>query len=171
MRNKIIFDGDTCRVELTQQQWSIIDSSDVGMISDFRWCATRHNELSHFYAMSESFGKRIFMHRLISNPPDGMDVDHINRNALDNRRCNLRHATRSQNLANSIGKQNRKYGSKYKGVYFSAKDKSWYSSIKVNGVQKWLGTFSDQIAAANAYRIAAIKYFGEFARPTCAEDK
>ena len=102
------------------------------------------------------------MHRIILPPKKGFDIDHKNRNGLDNRRCNLRYATRSQNLANSKLPVNNTSG--FKGVRFEKDRGLWLARIKVNQVTKNLGRYKNKIDAAKAYNAAAIKYFGEFSR-------
>lgn len=46
--------------------------------------------------------RTIYLHRVITDAPAGMEVDHINHDSLDNRRCNLRVVTHKQNLNNRI---------------------------------------------------------------------
>lgn len=87
-------------------------------------------------------------------------MDHKNLNRLDNSWDNLRLATSSQNGANCLHKKNSKSG--IKGVYFAKNQ--WHAKIQVNYRIIPLGDFDDKLAAALAYRDAAIKYFGEFAR-------
>jgi hypothetical protein len=100
------------------------------------------------------------MHRLIMNAPIGYDVDHINHNGLDNRRCNLRVCTRTQNQANS---KPRKKSSKYKGVSWSNSENKWRAFIRINGKGKTIGRFDSELDAAEAYNNEAKKCFGEFA--------
>ena len=59
-------------------------------------------------------GKMISMHREIAGARDGEDVDHRNRDSLDNRRRNLRKCTKSQNGANRPAQRDNSSG--YKGV-------------------------------------------------------
>lgn len=89
-------------------------------------------------------------------------IDHINGIRSDNRICNLRLATRSQNQCNS--RRNSRNKSGYKGVHWSKHDKVFRASIEVNGKKIGLGAFHDAISAHAAYCVAAKKYFGEFAR-------
>jgi hypothetical protein len=90
---------------------------------------------------------------MYGNFPSG-DIDHINRNPLDNRKANLRIATPSQNNANQDTSR------KYKGAYKNAKGTTW--SAKLCG--KHLGNFSTELDAAKAYDAAAIQKYGEFAK-------
>ena len=87
-----------------------------------------------------------------------MEVDHINHNTLDNRRCNLRLATHGQNMANSRPNK----GRKYKGVW-QIMGKYWVAFIGKNKKQIYLGSFSTPKLAAKAYDEAARKKFGEYA--------
>ena len=107
--------------------------------------------------------KVVCMHREVAHTPDGLFCDHINGRTLDNRKKNLRSATRSQNVWNSK-KTSRSGYSKYKGVTFRKRSKRWVSMIGVNSRQIFLGSFEDEIRAAKAYDKAAKKHFGEFAK-------
>lgn len=84
--------------------------------------------------------------------PDG-DIDHINGERSDNRICNLRLATRSQNLQNirKIRGDNR---CGVTGVFFNAKHNKWQAQITSNGKGKYLGLFEDKSSAAQAYATA-----------------
>lgn len=77
---------------------AIIDSDDVEKCKKYKWHIK--NDGRNKYAISNG-SKRVFLHRLIMNYYDtGMDIDHINRNGLDNRKSNLRIVTRSRNIMN-----------------------------------------------------------------------
>ena len=86
----------------------------------------------------------------------------INRNPLDNRRCNLREATRSQNAVNSRKKANA--SSRFKGVAWYKPRRQWRSALVVQGKLIDLGFFDDERAAALAYDTEARKQYGDFAR-------
>lgn len=104
--------------------------------------------------------KSILMHRFILNAKSGMEVDHRDLNALNNVRSNLRICSHSGNMANRLLRRD-SFG-KYKGV--QSRGSKWRARIRVNGIMKSLGTFSDIKAAARAYDTAANKIHGEFAR-------
>lgn len=111
-------------------------------------------------------GKNYKAHRLawlyMTGEPPPLYIDHINGVRDDNRWCNLRSATMSQNCFNSRKRQNKNYKSKYKGV--SRYYRKWMASIRVNGKTLRLGTFDSELDAHAAYRDAAILVAGEFAR-------
>ena len=101
---------------------------------------------------------RIYLHRYITGAPDGMFVDHINGNKLDNRSCNLRVCTMAQNNMNTGPKTG-----KYKGVHWSKTQKKWVSQITKDGKTQTLGSFGTEEAAAIAYNKAATELYGEYA--------
>lgn len=97
----------------------------------------------------------IQLHRLIMSFPEGLLVDHIDRNPLNNKKSNLRCATRQQNCFNVAPT------AKYKGVR-----REWLkfsSRIHFNGKTKYIGSFKTEIEAAVAYDNEAKILFGEFA--------
>ena len=103
------------------------------------------------------------MHRVILGATKGDQVDHINGNKLDNRRCNLRLCSGSQNQMNrrAIGGV-----SKFKGVVWQKRSGAggfWRASITKDGVTKYLGSFSTDLEAAAAYNSAAQELYGAFA--------
>jgi hypothetical protein len=97
--------------------------------------------------------------------PDGMHTDHVNGNGLDNRRCNLRICSNSQNHMNRRKMPGK--SSVYKGV--CAKPGKWESAIRVKRKLIHIGYFKNECDAAKAYDKSARKYFGEFARPNFIE--
>jgi hypothetical protein len=112
-------------------------------------------------------GLRFYAHRLAWAMSHGewptLDVDHINQNKSDNRICNLRHASRSENMFNRGKNKNNTSG--IKGVMFCKDTKKWVSRIMVNRKTIYIGRFTDKQKASEAYLEKAKEYRGEFA--TC----
>jgi hypothetical protein len=90
---------------LTRGKVAIVDDEDYALVNRMKWQAAPSRDT--FYAMCGIPGlrgqQRLLMHRLIMDPPKGMEIDHINGNGLDNRRANMRIVTRQQNLQNRRG--------------------------------------------------------------------
>jgi len=146
-------------IKLTQGRMAIVDDDDYERLQQWKWCCSGNGYVIRHRPGHESV---ILMHREVLGTPDGIDTDHINGNKLDNRKENLRFCNGSQNMANQGKLSNNTSG--YKGVTWDKLNKKWKSQIKVYGINIHLGRFINVEDAANAYKEAAIKYFGEFAR-------
>lgn len=109
-------------------------------------------------------GRRIviYMHRQILGFPVGQDVDHINGDRLDNRRENLRAASRSQNNYNRRKRREGK-SSLYRGVTWCRNKKRWMAQIWAMGKHVVVGYFRDEQEAARARDGAALALHGDFA--------
>lgn len=90
------------------------------------------------------------------------EIDHIDCNELNNKWCNLREASRSQNEMNKGVSRNNSSGAK--GVSWNRRDKKWLAQIIVNGRYKYLGYFSSKCDAIAAYRAASADLHGQFSR-------
>lgn len=142
---------------------AIVDDYDADL-AEFNWT------LSHNYAnRTAKDGRRsIIMHRVVlervlGRPLEKSElVDHINMNGLDNRRENLRVATKSQNSANTKPRSSNKSG--YKGVSWDKSRQRWRSRIRHNGQYFWLGYFDNLQDAYSAYCKKAKELFGEYAK-------
>jgi len=88
-------------------------------------------------------------------------IDHINRDASDNRFANLREATNQENHCNHGPQSNNMSG--HPGVFWNAPTKRWHAYIKVAGSRKHLGCFTSMEDALVARKAAEKQYFGEFA--------
>ncbi|HMG65040.1 MAG TPA: hypothetical protein VK599_19005 [Streptosporangiaceae bacterium] len=152
----------------------LVDDEDHELVSRYRW----HIFEVQFrpngrplgpYAVARvndggGMAGQVRMHKLLTG---WTLTDHINHDGLDNRRENLRMASKSQNAQNSRPRLN--VSSPYKGVSWSVRDGSWSADIVLNGRQRHLGLFSSELAAAYAYDAASRELFGEFACPNFAE--
>lgn len=157
-------------IQLTRGKVAIVDDQDVWLIFIGKWHAVRHGKLTErWYASTTLKGKAVYMHRLILDAPKGLDIDHINGDGLDNRRENLRIATRSQNMRNAHTKPKRTKTSQYKGVSWWKQPKIqaggyWKAEIELPGRKRIVKYFHTEVEAARHYDQLAREHFGEHAR-------
>lgn len=160
---------DTITIPLTRGYETIIDAVDADL-AEFSWYTMVPKVSRTLYARRsfrvEGQVHTMSMHRAVMARALGRSidpheqVDHINGNGLDNRRCNLRICNRFQNQANSKRHKNNKSG--FKGV--SPARSRFQASIMVGRVRHKLGTFDTPEEAYEAYCEAAKRLHGEFAR-------
>lgn len=148
------------QVPLTNGGFTVVDAADAEMVFSRRWrSSNRKNRGSRsLYACSS---RGVLMHRLILSAPRGVQVDHRDRDGLNNRRSNLRLCTQSQNNANQAKTRGT---SRFKGVCWDKHSCKWQAAIQINHDRRYIGLFTSQEAAARAYDAAALELFGEFAR-------
>ncbi len=99
----------------------LLDDEDWDKISEYKWhihISSNKNRTEYvFTRINTKTGlQRIYMHRLIMNTSIIDFIDHINCNGLDNIKCNLRIATKSQNMSNMPKRRDNTSG--FKGVFF-----------------------------------------------------
>jgi hypothetical protein len=131
-----------------------VDDEDFAYLSQWTW------RLSGGYAKRTEAGKTLGLHNLVAERA-GMDmskeIDHISRIQLDNRRSNLRPATRQEQNRNQGKSKNNKSG--VKGVSWNKNTNRWRATIRINGRQLHLGLFDDLENAARAREAAELKHF------------
>lgn len=171
----IRIEGQVAYVPLTKGYEAIIDADDVPLVEGFDWHALvqrrRDGLVRAVYAIRsapQAGGKRrhLWMHRVILSLDEDAYGDHVDGNGLDNRRCNLRPATGTQNRQNLRLAANNTSG--IKGVSWAAREQRWRSVIRVNGGYVSLGYYANLDAAAEAYAQASAKLHGEFGRAASA---
>lgn len=149
-------------IPLTKGAVAIVDDEDYEELSQYKW--QLHNKGYAFQTERDREGvqKAIMMHRSILGLEHGdpRQGDHRDGSRLNNRRLNLRIATRLQNSANR--RLNSTSTSGFKGVCFDKRAGKWKAAISVNRKKIYLGLYQNTSDAHVAYKTAAVKYFGEF---------
>lgn len=154
-------------IPLTNSQLvTLVDDEDYELLAENRWqLSTSRRGSPASVVRTVSFGRRrrvtLLMHRVIMNASDESEVDHRNRNPLDNRKMNLRLATHANNMHNQPGKSGTT--SRFKGVWWFKERQRWVAQIRANGERECLGYFLREEDAAVAYNNAALRLHGEFA--------
>jgi len=140
-------------------------------IEDYRrWLSDRSAGVDgKGYAVIWVGSKKVRLHRMILDAPANMLVDHRNGDKMDNRRENLRLATKSQNACNSKLPANNTSG--HKGVYLNKSNGKWFAKVGVAGKAVALGTFNTQEEAIAARQAGERKYFKEFSYTTSQKEQ
>lgn len=153
------------RVRLSNGFVAWVDDEDFETVSKHKWCLSKKGK--NYYAVTnvpvgKYKQKTLYMHHLILPPVKGKIVDHVDRNGLNNRRRNLRHALWGENIVNSrmrVPKSSR--GSSFRGVYREPGN-GWYAAIRKEGKLVYLGLFDCEEDAARAFDAAAFELRGDF---------
>lgn len=152
-------------IQLTKGKITVVDDEYYDILSQYKW-QCHNNYAKRAGPRRNNKQTKIYMHRVVMELsgitiPSEMQIDHISRNKLDNRKENLRIASRAQNQRNHSIRNSNTSG--YKGVYWHTKANKWVSQINIDGIGTHLGLFSNIIHAALAYDRAAKEHHGEFA--------
>ena len=141
----------------------LIDQEDLGLLTQHgkgHWCfgvvPKGYAQMSYRMELGGIGSSPVFFHRLVMGCPIGMQVCHINKNRLDNRKENLQICSPSQKNMTTAGRGK----SKFKGV--SPSGKRWQAAIRLNGVNTYIGIYSTEAEAALAYDTSAKLQYCEF---------
>lgn len=150
---------------------AFVDDEDFERVNALRWRLSWSDQYAirtlNYYpeGVPRKFEYRkqgmLTMHSFILGPtPEGKQIDHKNRNRLDNRKENLRFATHKENQRNSTRKAN-KFG--FRGVSLQHGAKTWRARLCVDGKRIEVGGFKTAREAAVHYNKLAREYHGDFA--------
>lgn len=144
-------------IPLTHGKLAIIDDEDFEAVSKVPWCLSLQG-----YAVTRDGNTTMKMHHFIMGKREGLEIDHINNDKIDNRRSNLRHVTHAQNCQNSAMRNDNTSG--FRGVTYQMGRSAWKAQIYKDKKNHHLGLFPTKQEAALAYNKAAARLFGEFAK-------
>lgn len=146
-------------IPLTQGKVALVDDDMYNFLMQWKWfyAPMRHNA-DRGYAVRNGETKLIYMHRVIMNAPDGIEVDHENGDGLNCQKYNLRFATHAQNAQNKRKAQGTR--SQYLGVTWDQGKQRWRARVR----QVFIGRYRTEIEAAKARDAKAKEMFGDFVR-------
>lgn len=151
------------RIKLSNAGYALVDDEDFDRLRGFAWHQTKNGYAARS-VWADNSNKKVYMHRMILETPEGLDTDHIDYNKLNNQKANLRPASRSNNMANVRKARNK--ASQYKGVSKYNRPnlkKPWVAYIKQDYKMVNLGYFETELEAATAYNNKAVELFGTHA--------
>ena len=133
------------KIPLTKGATALVDDEDYEYLMQWRW----HLHSAGYASRKPRGDKQYYMHRELIACPLGMEVDHINRNPLDNRKQNLRAVPHWENMQNRPKQKNNKTG--FKGVYYDRRRKLWWAMKVINRRKYYLGNFHAPAEAAMVF--------------------
>ncbi len=139
------------QIPLTKGLYATIDEEDYEYVSRFKWRAF-NNGYTNYAVRSDRASNRmsIYMHReLLGDPERPNQVDHINRNGLDNRRKNIRVVTPQENQRNKGPQKNNIYSLR-QGVTYHKLNKKWQAQMQIDKKNVYIGSFSTEREAIEA---------------------
>jgi hypothetical protein len=155
-------EGDVRQIPLGGGYYAYVDAADYEWLSQWTW------HLHNGYAARRTKRELILMHRQIMQPPEGMLVDHKNRNKLDDTRVNLWVCTHAENARNR-GRP-RDASSRFIGVGYDRFCGKYYARLYHERKSLFIGYFTDEIAAARAHDLKAVEVLGEAAQLNFPEE-
>lgn len=160
-KNEIVIHEDYAEIVLYNRKCEEIARTQISLesvplVKDIKWRLLKTN-----YVEGQYQGKFVRLNRFLMNVTErGLEVDHIDRNPLNNRLSNLRICNRSQNIMNTSIRVDNKYNCK--GISFDKRVKKWRATITVNKKTIYLGQSSDIDEVIKLRIEAEEKYFGEY---------
>lgn len=156
--NQIIEKENFAEIVINSKKWgvkfAIIDKSDIAECSKLTWQVKFCKDTKQFYVVSSKHdAKEVKLHRYLMQCPNGLVVDHINHNPLDNRRENLRIITIRGNSLNQSKRKDNKSG--YSGVFKTKNGK--YKAVHYKTSLGVYNTKEEAIMMKNYYTEFVIK--------------
>ena len=154
--NKYTIKNNIIYVYTNGNKLFLLDKKFEYLLKEYYWFT---NNRGYICAKNKN-QKNIMVHRIITNCPNNLIVDHINHKLWDNRLCNLRICNQSKNCMNA--KLSYINTSGYKGVNFRKSDNRWVARININKKRIVIGAFDNKEDAIKARKEAENKYYKEY---------
>lgn len=153
MRNEYVVEGNVVKIFFKSGEYFICDLDMFPEISKHSWYKSKNG-----YAVTTINYKKVYAHVLVFGAKSGYEIDHTNRNKLDDRYCNLRYVTHHGNAINQdftvFQKNNPATGIEFR------KDK-YNAYIHYKGKKKHLGSFKTLAEAQESRKQAEDFYWGK----------
>ncbi|WP_416731355.1 hypothetical protein [Fictibacillus sp. JL2B1089] len=162
--NSFKIEGDVVAISLNGKvgkgKYTIVD---LDSFYKYNVCGSKYNwtmqKSTHVLSWDKELKQNVYLHVLINNDPTAENVDHRDRNPLNNLKSNLRSSTVKENQHNQNIRKDNKTG--YKNVALRSNG-SFGVTLRIDGNKEFLGEYSSPEMAAYAYDLVAPVFFGEF---------
>lgn len=149
------------QIKFPKNRYALVDDRDYLKILKYKWHIDGRGYVMR-NRLTKDDGSPIQLHRLILNPSQDKQVDHINGDRLDNRRDNLRVCSKSQNMCNRGPQKNNTSG--FKGIYYDKFAEKWRAKANFNGKVYSIARSKSKDKVIRAYNRLISKIQGEFAK-------
>src|SRR3990167_6514185 len=160
MTNDFINNSDgTTLIFLTQGQFTLIDTEDHTLVRQYKWIISKQPKGRFGVYAHKSRWENIQLARLILKIRGKLQIHHINRNLLDNRKCNLKITNTAHNqccakwISNTSG---------HRGVSFDKRAKVWIAQANINGKRVTIMRTKLKLEAIEAYNAKMVETYREF---------
>lgn len=160
-KNEIILYEDHAEIILYNRKCEEVARTQISLesiplVKDIKWRLLKTKYVEGTYK-----GKYVRLNRFLLNVTErGQEVDHIDRNPLNNRLSNLRVCNRSQNVMNTSIREDNKYNCK--GISYDKRVSKWRANITVNKKTIYLGQSTNIEDVIKLRKEAEVKYFGQY---------
>lgn len=143
------------KIELNKENvYTLVDDDVFALIGHYKWYLHRGGYCyRNFWNRETKKYYIVYLHRFVMNAKHGEEIDHIDRNKLNNRRCNLRFSNRYEQMRNAKYKVG---VSGYTGVTWHTQNGYWTAKIRIHGKRIHLGCFKDPKNASDVYQKALL---------------
>jgi len=151
-------------IALSNGKAAVVSNCDYAYLRRWTWTLDVSTGYAVRYINRDDCREKHYMHLAIAKRAKrrgGQQIDHSDRNTLNNQRCNLRVSTFTGQHANRMKQRNNTSG--FKGVFWHKPTRKWMAQIGVQCRHIYLGLFASRRNAALAYNQAARTHFGKFA--------
>lgn len=154
--------SESREIPLSRGFVAVVDAEDYERLAVFKWSALVNRGSLTVYAVRHEGGRSILMHRFILGLQGGPEVDHVDRDGLNNRRGNLRLATHATNMLNRRRQKNNTSG--FRGVTWDKQTCRWMAYTTKDRRYITFGRFDDLVEAALARDAGVLAVHGQFAQ-------
>lgn len=148
-KNDFIICKDVVKVKINSPKYGIIytliDLEDLPLLLNYKLRVKYDKTINNFYIYTGRMLDNKWcikaLHRIITDCPDNLQVDHISRDPLDNRKCNLRICTCKENVHNQGVRITNKVG--VTGISYNSKTNKYTARTPlINGKRKYIGSYN-----------------------------
>lgn len=164
--NQYTIDKNVTKIIINSKKYGLkhvlVDTDNIERIKQYTWFLKPTTQENKFYVQTKINKKNVYLHRFLTDCPNGLMVDHQNGNAFDNKICNLKICTSKENQENRLNSQKNNKSSGIRGITWHKKTNKWQVKICHNYKHFHIGLYSKIQDAEQAAINARREYFTNY---------